>query len=123
MKGPPFENDRFDYVRMAFLEHTVLEVKWPALLAKVVHVLRPEGTIEIITEELIFPNHADWDVHAAQMHLEEDFLHLLRRRRLLGAMYKMDELSFDAWFKMVELPTAKALWELWPMNNTPRQPA
>lgn len=102
LKGLPFENDRFDYVRMAFLEHAISELKWPAVLAEVVRVLRPGGTLEIITEELIFPNHADWDVYAVQKHLEDDFLRLLRRRRLLGATEKMGELLFDSGFKMVE---------------------
>jgi len=90
---------------MAFLEHAISEVKWPTVLADVVRVLRPGGTLEIITEELIFPSHADWDVYAVQKHLEEDFIRLLKRRRLLGAMEKMGELLFDAGFKMVERHT------------------
>jgi hypothetical protein len=105
LKGLPFDNDRFDYVRMAFLEHAISEVKWPTVLADVVRVLRPGGTLEIITEELIFPNHADWDVYVVQKHLEDDFVRLLRRRRLLGAMEKMGELLFDSGFKMVERHT------------------
>ena len=105
MKGLPFENDRFDYIRMAFLEHAISELKWPTVLAEVVRVLRPGGTLEIITEELIFPSHADWDVYAVQMHLEDDFQRLLRRRRLLGAVERMGELLFDSGFKTVERHT------------------
>jgi ubiquinone/menaquinone biosynthesis C-methylase UbiE len=92
LKGLPFKNHRFDYIPMAFLEHAISELKWPAVLAEVVRILRPGGTLEVITEEFIFPNHADWDIYTVQKHLEDDFTRLLRRRRLLGVMEKMGEL-------------------------------
>jgi hypothetical protein len=40
LKGLSFENDRFDYDLMAFLEHAIPELKWPAVLAKVVLAAR-----------------------------------------------------------------------------------
>lgn len=51
----PFPDSHFDYVHIRRIARGVPEDKWPDLLEEVSRVLEPNGAIEILEEDLIFP--------------------------------------------------------------------
>ncbi|PVG02836.1 hypothetical protein CPB86DRAFT_870203 [Serendipita vermifera] len=51
----PFPDSHFDFVHIRRIARGVPEDKWPFLLEEVSRVLKPDGAIEVVEEDLIFP--------------------------------------------------------------------
>lgn len=51
----PLASDHFDFVRVSRIGLGVPEDEWPDILQEIHRVLRPNGILEIIEEDLIFP--------------------------------------------------------------------
>lgn len=51
----PFPDSHFDYVHIRRIARGVPEDKWPDLLEEVSRVLEPNGAVEFLEEDLIFP--------------------------------------------------------------------
>ncbi|KAF9015642.1 S-adenosyl-L-methionine-dependent methyltransferase [Cyathus striatus] len=56
----PFEEDEFDHVHIQAIARGVPENKWGVLFDEINRVLRPEGSVEIIEDDIIFPALPRW---------------------------------------------------------------
>ncbi|KAF8710720.1 O-methyltransferase, partial [Rhizoctonia solani] len=51
----PFDNESFDRVHMRDLSHAIPYHAWTLLLSEIARVLQPGGTLDLTTEDIIFP--------------------------------------------------------------------
>ncbi|QRW27047.1 methyltransferase domain protein [Rhizoctonia solani] len=51
----PFDNESFDRVHMRDLSHAIPYHAWSLLLSEIARVLQPGGTLDLTTEDIIFP--------------------------------------------------------------------
>ncbi|KIM28696.1 hypothetical protein M408DRAFT_329163 [Serendipita vermifera MAFF 305830] len=51
----PFDDNHFDFIHIRRIARGVPENKWPYLLEEVSRVLKPDGALEVVEEDLIFP--------------------------------------------------------------------
>ncbi|KAI0274995.1 hypothetical protein BC834DRAFT_965444 [Gloeopeniophorella convolvens] len=56
----PFEDDTFDHVHIMHISKGVPEHKWSSLFEEVRRVLQPDGFVEVIEEDIIFPVLPRW---------------------------------------------------------------
>ncbi|KAI0068108.1 S-adenosyl-L-methionine-dependent methyltransferase [Artomyces pyxidatus] len=56
----PFEDDTFDHVHIVNIARGVPEHKWSSLFEEIHRVMQPDGFIEIIEEDIIFPILPRW---------------------------------------------------------------
>ncbi|KAI9460513.1 hypothetical protein BJY52DRAFT_1262153 [Lactarius psammicola] len=56
----PFEDDTFDHVHIVHVSKGVPEHKWSSLFEEVRRVMQPDGFVEIIEEDIIFPVLPRW---------------------------------------------------------------
>lgn len=56
----PFEDDTFDHVHIVHISKGVPEHKWSSLFEEVRRVTQPDGFVEIIEEDIIFPVLPTW---------------------------------------------------------------
>ncbi|KAH9044558.1 hypothetical protein EDB85DRAFT_1910073 [Lactarius pseudohatsudake] len=56
----PFEDDTFDHVHIVHVSKGVPEHKWCSLFEEVRRVMQPDGFVEIIEEDIIFPVLPRW---------------------------------------------------------------
>ncbi|KAI0304555.1 hypothetical protein BC826DRAFT_928543 [Russula brevipes] len=56
----PFEDDTFDLVHISHISKGVPEHKWNSLFEEVRRVMQPDGLVEVIEEDIIFPVLPRW---------------------------------------------------------------
>jgi ubiquinone/menaquinone biosynthesis C-methylase UbiE len=98
--GLPFATDRFDYIRIAFLELAISENKWVPFLKEAWRVLKPGGHIEVIIETLLFPTVGIYDKLPVQSELEDEFKHMLEERTIPPTTKIGEKMFFDAFARV-----------------------
>ncbi|KAG8897522.1 hypothetical protein FRB99_008108, partial [Tulasnella sp. 403] len=83
----PFSACQFDFIRMSHIALAVPEDKWKHLLFEIRRVLKPNGIIEWIDEEVVLPlsrhyTPSDPEALRTAQNLESDFRAILRSRHL-----------------------------------------
>ncbi|KAF8078906.1 hypothetical protein FPV67DRAFT_1466813 [Lyophyllum atratum] len=68
----PFEDDDFDHVHIQAIAKGVPENKWGVLFEEVNRVLRPGGSVEIIEDDVMFPQLPRWFTTALRMRARRD---------------------------------------------------
>jgi len=96
----PFASDRFEYIRLAFLELAIPESKWVPLLKEAWRVLKPGGHIEVIIESQLFPTVWSYDKLPVQEELESEFRTMLEARDIPPATNIGEKMFFDAFARV-----------------------
>jgi SAM-dependent methyltransferase len=98
--GLPFASERFDFIRIAFLELAIPESKWVPLLKEAWRALKPGGHIEVIIETLLFPTVWSYDKLPVQSALEGEFKHMLEERDIPPTTNIGEKMFFDAFARV-----------------------
>lgn len=96
----PFQSDRFDFIRLAFLELAIPESKWVPLLKEAWRVLRPGGHIEVVIESQLFPTVWSYEKLPVQEQLESEFRTMLEARDIPPATNIGEKMFFDAFARV-----------------------
>lgn len=91
----PFLPERFDYIRLSFLELAIPESKWVPLLKDCWRVLKPGGHIEVIIESQLFPTVWSYDKLPVHEQLEEEFRGMLEARDIPPTTNIGEKMFFD----------------------------
>ncbi|KAF9535677.1 S-adenosyl-L-methionine-dependent methyltransferase [Crepidotus variabilis] len=63
----PFEDDEFDFVHLQSIARGVPENKWGILFEEISRILRPDGTVEVVEDDIIFPTLPKWFTNALRV--------------------------------------------------------